>query len=47
MSNFELKYVIRKLMCNSHQNNVDTQIYRASQIERKINTRRNKNAYLK
>ena len=47
MSNFELKYVIRKLMCGSHQNDDDTQIYRASQIEQKFNKRRNKNAYFK
>ena len=47
MSNFELKYVIRKLMCGSHQNDVDTQIYRASQIERKFNQRRNMDAYFK
>ena len=47
MSNFELKYVIRKLMCGSHQNDVDTQIYRASQLEQKFNKRRNTNAYLK
>lgn len=47
MSNFELKYVIRKLMCGSHQNDVDAQIYRASQIEQKFNKRRNKNAYFK
>ena len=47
MSNFELKYVIRKLMCGSHQNDVDAQIYRASRIEQKFNTRRNKNAYFK
>ena len=47
MSNFELKYVIRKLMCVSHQNDVYTQIYRASQLEQKFNKRRNTNAYLK
>ena len=47
MSNFELKYVIRKLMCGSHQNDVDTQIYRASQLEQKFNKRRNTNTYLK
>ena len=47
MSNFELKYAIRKLMCGSHQNDVDTQIYRASQIERKFNERRTMNTYRK
>ena len=47
MSNFELKYVLRQLMCGSHQNDADTQNYRASQIEQKFNTRRNKNAYFK
>ena len=47
MNDFKLKYVIRKLMCGSHQNDVDTQIYRASQLEQKFNKRRNTNAYLK
>ena len=27
MNDFKLKYLIRKLMCGSHQNDVDTQIY--------------------
>ena len=39
MSDFQIKYAIRSLMTGSHQDDVDTQLHRASIVESKNDRR--------
>ena len=41
MSDFEFTYVMRNVMTGSHQDDVDTQLRRASIVESKNDRRRN------
>ena len=41
MTDFQIKYAIRSLMTGSHQDDVDTQLRRASIVESKNDRRRN------
>ena len=41
MTDFQIKYAIRSLMTGSHQDDVDTQLRRASIVESKNDRRQN------